>query len=229
MSDNPHANHRSRVRKRYREHGIGAFADHEVLELLLYYCYPRRDTNEIAHKMIKAFGSLHNLMDADVKDITERCGVSENVAVLVNLIPSLAGLYLRAKWSQKVVLDRGDIAGPFVCDLFIDSTVEHFYVLSLDTKHRLNHVSMISEGSLNESAVYPREIVSEALRHKASAVILAHNHPSGSVKPSHRDLDATRRIIGGLDFIGIKVIDHIITAGEKYYSFAARSQHVTGY
>jgi DNA repair protein RadC len=229
MKENPHANHRFRVRKRYREAGFGAFAEHEVLELLLYYCYPRCDTNTIAHKMINAFGSLHNLMDADINDVMERCGVSENTAVLVTMIPSLAGFYMRSKWSQKVPLDNERAAGAFACDLFVDSTAECFYVLSLDSKRRLNHVSMISEGSLTESAVYPREIVSEALRHKASFVVLAHNHPSGSVQPSQHDLDVTRKIVGGLDFIGIKVLDHFITAGEKYYSFAARRQHVAGY
>jgi DNA repair protein RadC len=229
MKENPHVNHRIRIRKRYREKGLGAFAEHEALELLLYYCYPRRDTNEIAHKMINAFGSLHNLMDAEVKDIMDRCGVSENVAVLVNLIPSLAALYLRTKWSQKIIINNEKVAGPYITSLFVDSTVESFYLLSLDAKFQLNHVSLIAEGTLNESAVYPREIVSEAIRHKACYVILAHNHPSGSMRPSQKDLDVTRKIIDGLGFIRIKVLDHIIVAGDKYYSFAARRQHVSGW
>jgi DNA repair protein RadC len=229
MSENLHANHRSRVRKRYREKGLGAFAEHEVLELLLYYCYPRRDTNEIAHRMIKAFGSLYNLMDADVKDIMDRCGVSENVAVLVNLIPPLAGLYFRGKWSKKVVLDSEKEAGPYVISLFVDSTVESFYLLCLDVKRQLKHVSLINEGTINETAVYPREIVSEALRHQASAVILAHNHPGGTLRPSRRDMEVTAQIVEGMGFIGIKIMDHIIVAGDQYYSFAARRQHVAGY
>ena len=106
MNDNPHLNHRLRIRKRYRDHGLGAFADHEILEMLLFYCIPRRDTNELAHKMIKDFGSLHNLMDADIRDIMERTGVNENTAVLINMIPSLASRYYRGKWNKKTRLDN---------------------------------------------------------------------------------------------------------------------------
>jgi DNA repair protein RadC len=227
--DNPHENHRARMRKRYREKGIGAFAEHEVLELLLYYCYPRRDTNEIAHRMIKAFGSLHNLMDTDVKDIMERCGVSENIAVLLNMIPALAGFYFKGKWGRKVVLNAPEVAGTYAISLFVDATIERFYLLCLDTNYQLRHISLVTEGTTNETAVYPREIVKEALLHNADAVILAHNHPGGSLRPSQKDVEVTRKIIEGLEFIEIKVIDHIIAAGDRYYSFSAREQHVYGY
>jgi DNA repair protein RadC len=229
MNDNPHANHRSRIRQRYINNGIGAFAEHEILELLLFYCYPRCDTNKIAHRLVNEYGSLHDLMDADVKDIMNRCKVSENVAVLINLVPSLASVYFRGKWRAKPFLDDEKKAGMYCISLFIDSTAERFYLLSLDTQRRLNYVSLITEGTLNETAVYPRQIVSEALKHHATAVILAHNHPGGAITPSRKDMTATAKIVEGLDFIGISVLDHIVVAGEKYYSFSARGHHVKGY
>jgi DNA repair protein RadC len=228
-NDNPHANHRARVRKRYRSHGLGAFADHEILELLLFYCYPRCDTNKIAHRMVKAFGSLSNLMDADVTDIMSRCGVSENVAVLVSMVPQLAGIYLKSKWDNKTRLDNAKTAGEYATSLFVDATTEMFFLICLNTNKQINHVSLIATGTVDETAVYTRDIVNEALRHKAVSVILTHNHPGGSLRPSRQDMEVTRTIIEGLQFINIQTIDHIIVAGEGYYSFAARRQFVDGY
>ncbi len=227
--ENIHANHRSRMRKRYIEKGIEAFAEHEILEMLLYYCYPRRDTNEIAHNMINKFGSLHNLMDADVKVIQERCGVNENIAVLVNRIPSLARRYTLSKWDSKKQLNNAKTAGDFAVSLFMDATVENFYVICLDKQYHVNKVEHLAEGTLDETAVYPREVVSAAIRHQATAVILAHNHPGGSIKPSRMDLEITRRLREGLEFIHVDVLDHIIVAGGKYYSMANRGQFVMGY
>ena len=224
-----HTNHRARIRKRYREQGLDAFAEHEVLELLLYYAYPRCDTNPIAHKMLGEFGSLHNLLDTDVTTLMARLSCSENIAILLNLIPALANRYNLSKYSKKTILDNEKIAAEYAINLFLGHTVERFYVLCMDMKRRLNKASLISQGTLNEAAVYPREVVREALANRASCVILAHNHPGGSMRPSRADLEVTRRIVDGLAFIGVDVLDHIIVMGETYYSFAARGQHVAGY
>ena len=227
---NVHEHHRSRVRKRFMENGLNGFADHEVLELLLFYCYPRRDTNEIAHKLINEYGSLYNLFEADTKDIMNRCGITQNVATLISVIPKVANLYFRSKWARDVVtLDDVKTVGQYAVSLFVGRTNEAFYVFFLDTKRRLNHVSLIAEGTLDETPVYPREIVSEALKHQATSIILAHNHPSGTSLPSRKDIEATRKICEGLGFIAIRVIDHIVVAGDQYYSFASHDQIVEGY
>lgn len=230
MSKNLHENHRSRVRERFMKNGLEGFADHEVLELLLYYCYPRRDTNEIAHRLINVYGSLYKLLEADTHDIINRCEVTQNVAVLISMIPKIANLYFRSKWTRDAVrIDDLKIAGKYALSLFVGRTNEAFYALLLDAGYKLNNISLIAEGTLDETPVYPREIVSEALKHQAAAIILMHNHPGGTIKPSHRDMEATRRICEGLKFLSIKVIDHIIVAGDKYYSFAAQDQFVDGY
>jgi DNA repair protein RadC len=224
-----HKGHRERFRKRFRAEGLDAFAEHEVLELLLYYCYPQRNTNDIAHHMLKEFGSLHHLFEASVETLMTRLNCSENIATLLNLIPALSNRYFRSKWGRNVIFDNAKTAGKYAIDLFVGQTSERFYVISVDARNRLNNVTLISRGTLDESAVYPREVVKAAVLNQASAVILTHNHPGGTLKPSPGDLEVTRHIAEGLEFINVAVMDHIIVAGDTYYSFAARNQHVAGY
>jgi len=225
----PHEGHRERMRARYRIGGLDSFHDHEVLEMLLYYCYPRGDTNPRAHEMLKKFGSLHHLLDADIETLMERLGCSENVAVLLSLVPALANRYSRSKRSQNFKLDNERAAGEYAIDLFLGHTAERFYVLSLDSQLKLKNTTLISEGTVDETAVYPREVVRAAIQDKATNIVLAHNHPGGVLQPSQPDMEVTRQISEGLSYIGVKVVDHIIVAGDTYYSFAARGQAVAGY
>ena len=225
----PHGGHRERMRARYRTGGLDGFHDHEVLEILLYYCYPRGDTNPRAHEMLAKFGSLHNLLEADVDTLIDRLGCTENIAVLLNLVPALANRYYRSKWGQSVRLDSAQAAGEYAMDLFVGQTVERFYVLSLDSQLRLKNTALISEGTVDEAAVYPREVAKAAIQDKVTNVILTHNHPGGSLRPSRADAEVTRQVAEGLAYIGVKVLDHIIVAGDTYYSFAARGQLVAGY
>ena len=222
MSKNLHAGHRQRVRQRFLSEGLDAFEDHQVLELLLFYAIPRMDTNDLAHRMIKEFGSLAGLFEADAKDIARRCKVSENTAVLVSLIPSLSRRYFLGKWGDKPIINSSSKAGEYAISLLVGHIYEVFYVICLDTQNRVNYADMVHEGTINEAAIYPRLIVETALRHQASSVILAHNHPGGSLNPSRADISVTQKIITALDSISIKVLDHIIVAGDRYTSFAER-------
>jgi DNA repair protein RadC len=222
MGENMHKGHRQRMRARYIKEGLDAFDDHQVLEMLLFYCIPRRDTNELAHKMIHEFGSLANLFEAAPKDIVKRCGVSENTAVLVSLIPSLSRRYNQRKWGDKPFLGNSTNAGEYAVSLFTGRTYEAFFILCLDGQNKLNHAALVNEGTINEAAVYPRNIVEIALRHQAAKVILAHNHPGGSLKPSHADIRITQIIKDALGAISIDVVDHIIVAGDKYFSLAEK-------
>lgn len=219
-SSNIHSGHRARMRERYLEEGLDGFQDHEVVEFLLFYCIPMKDTNALAHKMIKEFGNLHNLLEADPRDIERRCGVSINTAILLSLVGPLSRRYLKQKWGQRPVLNSSAKAGNYAISLFSGRPYECFYLICLDSQNHVNHASLVHEGTINESPVYPRIIVETALRHKANSVILAHNHPGGSLKASAADIDITRRITEALKPININVIDHIIVAGERYISFA---------
>ncbi len=222
MDKKVHDGHRKRVKNRYLTEGLDAFEDHQVLEMLLFYGIPMRDTNELAHKMIKEFGSIATLFESDPRDISERCGISEHTAILVSLIPSLARRYFKGKWGDKPVLNSSTKAGEYAVSLFAGRVYEVFFVICLDAQNRVNYPALVHEGTINEAPVYTRVIVEVALRHQASNIILAHNHPGGTLQPSKADIEVTKKIFAAVEAISIKVMDHIIVAGDRYYSFAEK-------
>jgi len=220
MEKNIHAGHRKRVRERFMEEGLDGFKDHEILELLLYYCVRQRDTNALAHRMLMEYGTLHDLLEAHPRDIARRCKVSLNTATLISLCVPLARRYMNRKWGERPVLNSSFKAGEYAMTLFAGRIYEAFFAICLDSQNRVNHAALVHEGTINEAPVYPRLIVETALRHKASSVILAHNHPGGSLKPSVADIEVTKKIYAALKSISINVVDHIIVAGQSYTSFA---------
>jgi len=220
---NPHAGHRDRMKERYIVNGFEGFSDHEILEILLYYCYsPRLDTNKVAHRMIEQFGSLHNLFDAGVNEIVERCKVTKHVAVMVSMVPQLARSYNLSKWRKRARLTTSKQSGEYCKSLFLGEVNECMYVICLNHQRYIIHTEKVSEGSLTQTMVYPRLIVQTALTHKAVAIILAHNHPGRALTASKSDIDLTQLIIKALDAIDITIDDHIIIAGESYLSFSEK-------
>ncbi len=214
-----HKGHRDRIKDKYINFGLDSFDDHEVLELLLFYAYPRVDTNNIAHKMIQEFGSLYNLLESTPLEIMKKCNVSKNVAVLVSLIPHISRTYLKRKWEHKDKFNNTKELSDYVKSLFIGRNYECFYILCLDSKYKLINSVLVGSGTIDSATIYPRNILEIALQYKASIVALAHNHPSGDLNPSKADINTTNSLIKALNFIDIKVIDHIIVAGDNYFSF----------
>lgn len=198
------------------------FEPHQVLELILFYSIPRKDTNEIAHELLKKYGSISRVFEADIRDLMKTPGVGENTAFILSMVPSLSRRYFKDKWGTKPVIDSSTTAGQYAVSLFAGRMYEAFYLICLDSQNRVNFPELIQEGTINESPVYPRLIVEAALRHQSNSVILAHNHPGGSMKPSQADIEVTERIRTALEAISIHVIDHIIVAGDKYVSFAEK-------
>ncbi|MDO9490957.1 DNA repair protein RadC [Acetobacterium sp.] len=220
MDKNPHKGHRQRVKKRVISEGIDSFEDHQILELLLFYCLPMKDTNELAHALIRHYGSLSGVFDANPKDLGEQLGVTENTALLLSLIPALARRYQQGKFAAKAVLSSTTAAGEYTMALFTGRLNEAFYVICLNSQNQVNQATLLHEGTINEAPVYPRLIVETALRHQAASIILAHNHPGGSRQPSPADVAVTKKIKAATEAIAITVVDHIIVAGDGYYSFA---------
>lgn len=219
MTENLHEGHRQRIKNRFLEEGLDGFDDHQVLELLLFYCIPMKDTNELAHKLLTEFGSLAGLFEASPEEICTRCKVTHNSAVLLSIIPSLSRRYFKGKWGEKPLINSSSKAGEYAVSLFVGRTYEAFYLLCLNAQNRVNYAALVHEGTINEAPVYPRLIVETALRHQASTVILAHNHPGGTLRPSGADKEVTERIVAALGAISIQVADHLIVAGNDYYSF----------
>jgi len=218
-----HSGHRERVREKYlKTGGLDAFADHEIIEFILYYCIPNGDVNPIAHRLLKEFGSLHNLMDASPQEISRRGGISMKGAILFTLFPVVYSRYESAKWSGKKALDTSRKAAAYLLSLFAGERNERMYLLCLDTQQKLIHAALLSTGTVDETTVYPRLVVAAALKYNASSVIVAHNHPSGNIIPSKGDISSTTTIINALATINVNVLDHIIIGGKDYYSFSEK-------
>ncbi|MCD8215422.1 MAG: hypothetical protein LUC97_07270 [Clostridiales bacterium] len=224
---NVHAGHRKRVTARYiKEGGLDSFADHQILEFLLFYAYPQGDTNEIAHKILNEFGgSLTALLNADADEIKRRCGVTERTAALISLVSDIAGIYVKRLNEQPKYLDTPARVRQYAVSRFIGKTsdVETFYIICLTEKNKkmaLIKDLVISSNSVNSIELSMKEVVEKVLDAKARYVILAHNHPGGNLGPSKTDLKTTSAIKNYLDPLGIKVLDHIIVSGDKCYSFA---------
>ncbi len=215
-----HTGHRKRLKERFIREGIDYFEEHQILELLLFYGIPRKDTNEIAHGLINEFKDLAGVLDAKVEDLQKVEGVGESAATLLTLMAPLSRRYQSCKFKGKHQLNSSQKAGEFAMHLFTDLPYECFYLICLNNQNQVRHAVKTFEGTINEAAVYPRLVVETALKHRASSVILAHNHPGGSIKPSQGDIQVTKRIKEALDAIDIKVVDHIIVGDNRYYSFA---------
>jgi len=218
-SKNVHEMHRDRVREKFISGGLDNFAEHEALEMLLFYCIPRKDTNALAHKMLREFGSLNNLLDADAREIARRCKITLRAAVLLSMIPPLSKIYEKSKFRAKPKFSSPREVGEYAVSLFRGETNECFYIICLDTQRKLIASELITRGQIDGATVYPRQMVEAAIKHHATFVIITHNHPSSRLDASEEDLRATEKIIRALHAIGIEVLDHIIVGGDKYLSF----------
>jgi DNA repair protein RadC len=217
---NIHDGHRKRLKDRFLNEGLENFDEHQVLELLLFFSIPYKDTNKLAHKLLNKYGSLWNVFESDYNDLIKINGIGSNSASLISLIPQISRKYIKNKWGDKPLISSTSSAGEYVKTLFTGCKYEVFYLICLNNRNKVNFASVVHEGTINESIVYPRIIVELALRHQAANVIIAHNHPGGSLNPSSVDIELTKKIVKVLNLISIKVFDHIIVNGKDYFSFA---------
>ena len=224
MNSYEHKNRRERVRKRFCQEGLDSFEDHEVLELLLYYSIPLKDTNGLSHKLIDRFGSLAGVLEAPQHELIREYKLSEVTTTLISLVAPLSRRYMKDRWGRKVHLKNSDMAGQYATTLFAGRVDECFYVICLDAGNKVISSAVIQEGTINETPVHPRKIAEEALRHKANSVIVAHNHPGGTLRPSNSDKEATKRVKEALKVLTVNLTDHIIVAGMNFYSMAEHGE-----
>ncbi len=218
---NPHKNHRARLRETFRKAGAEGMPDHNLLEFLLFYSIPRKDTNELAHKLISEFGSLNRVFDAKYEQLLDVEGMGESSALLLSMIPSVCRRYIEGQSTGKVNLSDPNDAQEYLKDKFYGCKNEVFYLLCLDSYGNLINCCKLSEGTSGTVLVDKKDVLQVAIRNDAEKVILSHNHPKGIATPSREDLELTNEFSVLLGQVGIKVIDHIIVAGNDTISLAS--------
>ena len=215
---NLHEGHRQRLKERFIKNGLADFEDHNILELLLFYAVPRNDTNELGHRLLKTFGSISNVFDAPIEALCKVEGIGVHTATLIKLIPQICNIYNIDKAENIKIINTPADAGAYFIPRFMGKMEEEVHVLLLDDKKKLIQSEMISKGTISAAALSIRKIVDAVLRNNATGVVIAHNHPAGVAIPSTQDIAVTRKIYIALKSMDIKLLDHIIVAGDDFVS-----------
>lgn len=213
-----HDGHRERLKQRFLENGLDSFTDIQVLELLLFYSIPRRDTNGIAHALLERFGSLSQVLEAPVEDLCRVEGMGQSSALLLHLVLQTGRWYHRDRTSRVTVLSTLESCAEYMLPYFFGRKVEAVYLLCLDAKCKVLSCRLLTEGNVNSAGISVRKIVEQALAANATSVMLAHNHPGGLAVPSTEDIQTTRQVAAALKAVDIYLIDHIVVADEDYVS-----------
>ena len=218
--------HRERVRKKFLENGFNGLEDYEVLELLLFYVIPRKDTKAIAKELIEKFKTLANVLKADTLELKTINGLGDVAITFLKMIGALpARIYKDELKNQKLIKDdKNKITDKEVLLSFLRNkigykNVEKFYVIYLSSSNEVIAFEESSSGTLDRSSIYPREIYKRVIMENAKSIIIAHNHPSGNTCPSKCDIDITNEIVKGLKNFGALLLEHIIITRDSYFSF----------
>ena len=219
MSD--HAGHRQRLKARFAEGGFKGFHDYEILELLLFYCIPQKDTKPLAKRLLKAFGNISRVLDAAPEEVMKVEGAGTSVAQYLQVVRGLFGAYFEdaAKHDAKQLTTMSGLVE------FLRASIGHrqnevLFAVFLNAKNEIVQTKEMSEGTVSQAAAYPRRIVEEALKCKATSLILAHNHPDGVAEPSDDDKRITEEIKRALATVEVSLQEHILLADNEYYAFS---------
>lgn len=215
-----HEGHRERMRRQMKTSGMDSLSDVQVLEVALYYAIARRDTNEIAHTLLRRFGSLSGVLEAPRAELLRIDGVGESAADLLLLFIQMERRHLMDRAGRQTILDTTYKCAQYLMPRFIGEQEEVVYLLCLDAKCKALDCSLIHRGAVNMTAISVRKIVKAALDHNATSVVVAHNHPSGLALPSREDRATTLALKAALDAVDVVLVDHVIVADEDFVSLA---------
>ena len=226
MNEKDSQGHRERIKEKFLKNGIDGFAEYEILELLLTYCIPRKDTKPIAKELLNKFKSLDNVFKADFDKLSTVDGLGKNSIAFLKLIGDLPSIIYKDELKNKKLVDKEtlkisnkDILLKYLRNKIGYEEIEKFYVLYLSSSNEVIEFEENSVGTLDRSSVYPREIYKKIINLNAKSVILAHNHPSDNITPSKCDIELTNEIAKGLKNFGALLIEHIIITKNSYFSF----------
>lgn len=215
-----HKGHRERLKKKFIKCGADSLETHELLELLLYYGIPRKDTNDLAHTLINIFGSLPQVFDAPMSSLLKVDGVGESTAILIRLVSKLSRVYAEKNYEANSKRPTKTQVEQIILNKFIGRIKEHVVLVLFDAKRNMVFCDVVSQGSFGSTGFHIREIIELALKFNAMWAIIAHNHPSGIALPSREDVETTIELRNALKLIEVKLVDHIIVADNDYVSIA---------
>ncbi len=211
--------HRKRLLEKFTTAGIEALHDYEALELLLTFVIRRQDVKRQAKVLLEKFGSVKGIMDAESDDLRTVPGIGDRSAILFKLIKEISSLYLKQKAMEKKQVSCTMELLDFCRTKMGGKKDEEFCVIYLDAQNQIIEFETVQKGIVNQAVVYPRQVLESALKKKATAIILAHNHPSGHVRPSDADIRLTKTIQETAKVLDILVHDHIIIGEDRFFSF----------
>lgn len=224
--ENLHAGHRSRQRRLFLKNGFGPETpSHQMLELLLYFAIPRKDTNLLAHRLIKRFGNLAGVLDATEQELRGVEGVGDSVVCLLKMVLPIVRRYNEEKSNLSTKVMTHSTCIDLLSRKFFGQSNEMVYMLFLNNTGRLIQCEKLGEGSLACVRLSLRTVVEQVIRYKATAVVISHNHPMGFAVPSDSDCVMTHRLCEMLRKIDVKLLDHIIFAGDDCVSMAVSNQY----
>ena len=211
--------HRQRLKERFLNSKLEKWQDYEILEFALTFTIPRKDTKKIAKQLLSKFGNLKQVLNTDIEKLKTIDGIKEQSGFFIGFLKSFA-----VKYAELEMIDKEKISSPKEALIFLKSVIglskdEIFYAIFLNASNKILFYDEINRGIVNKSAVYPRKIVELALKHNATSVIVAHNHPGGSHNPSQNDIIATEAITKALKTVDISLLDHLIVTDKNHYSF----------
>lgn len=214
--------HRNRLRLRFLKCGLAGFADYEIVELLLSFFIPRKDVKPLAKDMISHFGSLKNIFDAGIDELTAIDGIGEYAAIGIKFMKAVYPLYAQRVAEEMPAFDSVDLMSKLWKTRIGGLSQEVFEIAYLGSDLRIlkDGIERMESGTAVRTMIYPRKIAEAALKRNASAIVIAHNHPNGSAIPSDSDERITRTIKIALQYLDIRLVDHIIISATDYFSFA---------
>ncbi|MBM2825140.1 MAG: hypothetical protein HW402_804 [Dehalococcoidales bacterium] len=213
--------HRKRLREKFIKSGLTGFHDYEIVELLLSLGTPRKDCKPPAKEAIAKFKTLRGVLEAPAEELQEIDGIGQHNAFGIKLVQEVAREYLKEKIIDKPIYQSAQAIFDYLYHSMRDLKKEVFKVLYLNSQNQIIEAEDLVEGTVNSSAVSPREVIEKAIKHNAVSLIFVHNHPSGNPEPSQSDKELTRDLVYAGAIIRMKVLDHIIIGNDKYFSLAS--------
>ena len=223
---NIHKGHREKVKQRYYEAGLNSMPDHNILEMLLFFGIPQRDTNPIAHELMSTFGSFSGVLEANYKELKKVKGMTENAACLLSMILPTYKRYIGDIYKNKRKFDSPEQMAEFLRPLYLDTPNERIYAMCFDQHDNYIACRVVSDGDIDSSYLDVRQLATIVLEVKAKRVVLSHNHPNGTLRPSQGDCNVTETARVMLEYLKVELADHIIITDESYFSMLKSPYHI---